>query len=129
MCGELMQEQAIFCEICSLICHDHCKKSAFSCPPKVNEQQPSYDVSRLCYIHCPPLCNRFFLCVCSGCSRPRSIIVTTVIGKQEPHKDQGFLLHSMALDEQAQHDYTKSPWRRYSKTILRPKAFSSTLGR
>lgn len=45
VCGDLLSEQAIFCEICSLICHDGCKQSAFSCPPKVNEQQPSYDVS------------------------------------------------------------------------------------
>ncbi|KAI8089567.1 uncharacterized protein BX664DRAFT_297377 [Halteromyces radiatus] len=43
VCGELLREQAIFCETCSLICHDECKKLAFSCPPKVNEQQPSYD--------------------------------------------------------------------------------------
>ncbi|CAO3589769.1 unnamed protein product [Absidia cylindrospora] len=43
VCGDLLHEQAIFCEICSLICHDKCKKLAFSCPPKVNEQQPSYD--------------------------------------------------------------------------------------
>ncbi|ORZ14014.1 kinase-like domain-containing protein [Absidia repens] len=43
ICGDLLHEQAIFCEICSLICHDKCKKLAFSCPPKVNEQQPSYD--------------------------------------------------------------------------------------
>ncbi|KAI8331532.1 kinase-like domain-containing protein [Chlamydoabsidia padenii] len=43
VCGELLHEQAIFCETCSLICHDKCKKLAFSCPPKVNEQQPSYD--------------------------------------------------------------------------------------
>ncbi|CAO3650644.1 unnamed protein product [Cunninghamella blakesleeana] len=43
VCGDLLYEQAIFCETCSLICHDGCKKLAFSCPPKVNEQQPSYD--------------------------------------------------------------------------------------
>ncbi|KAG2231040.1 hypothetical protein INT48_007551 [Thamnidium elegans] len=43
VCGDLMTAQSIFCEVCALICHDECKKSAFSCPPKVNEQQPSYD--------------------------------------------------------------------------------------
>ncbi|GAN04190.1 protein kinase [Mucor ambiguus] len=43
VCGDLMTAQSIFCEVCALICHEHCKKSAFSCPPKVNEQQPSYD--------------------------------------------------------------------------------------
>ncbi|KAI8645002.1 kinase-like domain-containing protein, partial [Parasitella parasitica] len=43
VCGDVMTAQSIFCEICALICHEHCKKSAFSCPPKVNEQQPSYD--------------------------------------------------------------------------------------
>lgn len=31
--------------VCSLICHEECKKAAFLCPPKVNDQQPSYDVS------------------------------------------------------------------------------------
>ncbi|CAO3591706.1 unnamed protein product [Absidia cylindrospora] len=43
VCGDLLRDQAIFCETCSLICHDGCKQAAFSCPPKVNEQQPSYD--------------------------------------------------------------------------------------
>ncbi|KAI9306784.1 kinase-like domain-containing protein [Cunninghamella echinulata] len=43
VCSDLLHEQAIFCETCSLICHEGCKKLAFSCPPKVNEQQPSYD--------------------------------------------------------------------------------------
>ncbi|KAF7725761.1 hypothetical protein EC973_009378 [Apophysomyces ossiformis] len=43
VCGELMVEEAIFCEACALICHEGCKKDAFSCPPKVNDQQPSYD--------------------------------------------------------------------------------------
>ncbi|KAI7895905.1 uncharacterized protein EV154DRAFT_494138 [Mucor mucedo] len=43
VCGDLMNTQSIFCEVCALICHEECKKSAFSCPPKVNEQQPSYD--------------------------------------------------------------------------------------
>ncbi|KAI7881045.1 kinase-like protein, partial [Lichtheimia hyalospora FSU 10163] len=43
VCGDLMKSQAIFCEVCALICHDNCKKLAFSCPPKVNDQQPSYD--------------------------------------------------------------------------------------
>ncbi|KAI8891122.1 Pkinase-domain-containing protein [Backusella circina FSU 941] len=45
VCGDLMTSQSIFCEVCALICHEECKKSAFSCPPKVNDQQPSYDVS------------------------------------------------------------------------------------
>lgn len=40
-----MTTKSIFCEVCALICHEECKKSAFSCPPKVNDQQPSYDVS------------------------------------------------------------------------------------
>lgn len=43
VCGDLMTTQSIFCEVCALICHEECKKSAFSCPPKVNDQQPSYD--------------------------------------------------------------------------------------
>ncbi|ORX63111.1 Pkinase-domain-containing protein [Hesseltinella vesiculosa] len=43
VCGDLLHQHAIFCEVCSLICHHDCKKLAFSCPPKVNEQQPSYD--------------------------------------------------------------------------------------
>ncbi|KAG0187682.1 hypothetical protein DFQ28_005975 [Apophysomyces sp. BC1034] len=43
VCGELMEGEAIFCEACALICHEECKKTAFSCPPKVNDQQPSYD--------------------------------------------------------------------------------------
>ncbi|EIE91454.1 hypothetical protein RO3G_16165 [Rhizopus delemar RA 99-880] len=30
-------------KFCSLVCHKECKKDAFSCPPKVNDQQPSYD--------------------------------------------------------------------------------------
>ncbi|KAI8887631.1 kinase-like protein [Backusella circina FSU 941] len=42
VCADLMTESSLFCEICSLICHKECKKSSFSCPPKVNEQQPSY---------------------------------------------------------------------------------------
>jgi hypothetical protein len=41
-----MTTQSIFCEVCALICHEECKKSAFSCPPKVNDQQPSYDVRK-----------------------------------------------------------------------------------
>ncbi|KAI7883235.1 Pkinase-domain-containing protein, partial [Lichtheimia hyalospora FSU 10163] len=43
VCGELMKSRAIFCEVCALICHEECKKLAFSCPPKVKDQQPSYD--------------------------------------------------------------------------------------
>ncbi|KAI9253367.1 kinase-like domain-containing protein [Phascolomyces articulosus] len=46
VCGDLTKSQAIFCEVCALICHEDCKKLAFSCPPKVKDQQPSYDVSR-----------------------------------------------------------------------------------
>ncbi|KAI8138852.1 kinase-like domain-containing protein [Fennellomyces sp. T-0311] len=45
VCGDLTKSQAIFCEVCALICHEDCKKLAFSCPPKVKDQQPSYDVS------------------------------------------------------------------------------------
>ncbi|KAI9484660.1 kinase-like domain-containing protein [Zychaea mexicana] len=45
VCGDLTKSQAIFCEVCALICHEDCKKQAFSCPPKVKDQQPSYDVS------------------------------------------------------------------------------------
>lgn len=44
VCGDLMKSRAIFCEVCALICHEECKKLAFSCPPKVKDQQPSYDV-------------------------------------------------------------------------------------
>ncbi|KAI9312374.1 kinase-like domain-containing protein [Dichotomocladium elegans] len=43
VCGELIKSQTIFCEVCALICHEGCKKLAFSCPPKVKDQQPSYD--------------------------------------------------------------------------------------
>ncbi|KAI8378066.1 kinase-like domain-containing protein [Radiomyces spectabilis] len=43
VCGELTKLEIIFCEVCALICHEECKKAAFSCPPKVNDQQPSYD--------------------------------------------------------------------------------------
>ncbi|ORY99992.1 kinase-like domain-containing protein [Syncephalastrum racemosum] len=43
VCGDLIKSQTIFCEACALICHEECKKLAFSCPPKVNDQQPSYD--------------------------------------------------------------------------------------
>ncbi|CDS13964.1 hypothetical protein LRAMOSA06137 [Lichtheimia ramosa] len=43
VCGDLMKSRAIFCEVCALICHEECKKLAFSCPPKVKDQQPSYD--------------------------------------------------------------------------------------
>ena len=45
VCGDLMNDKSIFCQVCALICHEECKKSAFSCPPKVNDQQASYDVS------------------------------------------------------------------------------------
>ncbi|KAI9480297.1 MAG: kinase-like domain-containing protein [Benjaminiella poitrasii] len=43
VCTEIMTHNSLFCEVCSLLCHKECKKLAFSCPPKVNEQQPSYD--------------------------------------------------------------------------------------
>ncbi|KAI9489785.1 kinase-like domain-containing protein, partial [Zychaea mexicana] len=45
VCGGTIDDQVTFCEVCSLMCHEHCKSKAFSCPPKVNNQQPSYDVS------------------------------------------------------------------------------------
>ncbi|KAI8380810.1 kinase-like domain-containing protein [Blakeslea trispora] len=45
VCGETILESSILCETCALVCHEHCKKTAFSCPPKVNDQQLSYDVS------------------------------------------------------------------------------------
>ncbi|KAL0080936.1 kinase-like domain-containing protein [Phycomyces blakesleeanus] len=44
VCKDLMTERAIFCEVCALICHEDCKRLAFSCPPTVNDHQPSYDV-------------------------------------------------------------------------------------
>ncbi|KAI9019243.1 kinase-like domain-containing protein [Phycomyces nitens] len=44
VCKDLMTERAIFCEVCALICHEDCKRLAFSCPPAVNDHQPSYDV-------------------------------------------------------------------------------------
>jgi hypothetical protein len=34
-----------FMLVCALICHQHCRPNALSCPPKINKQQPSYDVS------------------------------------------------------------------------------------
>ncbi|EIE78497.1 hypothetical protein RO3G_03201 [Rhizopus delemar RA 99-880] len=43
VCGDITRGQSLCCQVCSLICHEDCKKSAFSCPPKVNDQQPSYD--------------------------------------------------------------------------------------
>ncbi|KAI9268217.1 kinase-like domain-containing protein, partial [Phascolomyces articulosus] len=43
VCGGTINDQVTFCEACSLMCHEHCKSKAFSCPPKVNNQQPSYD--------------------------------------------------------------------------------------
>ncbi|KAG1473778.1 hypothetical protein G6F56_000754 [Rhizopus delemar] len=44
VCNQVMEgKDCIFCEVCSLSCHKECKKDAFSCPPKVNDQQPSYD--------------------------------------------------------------------------------------
>lgn len=60
VCGDITRGQSLCCQVCSLICHEDCKKSAFSCPPKVNDQQPSYDVSNLVFIRvilnlCSPL--------------------------------------------------------------------------
>ncbi|KAI7897409.1 kinase-like domain-containing protein, partial [Mucor mucedo] len=45
VCSEVMEKESVFCEVCSLVCHKDCKRTAFSCPPRVNDQQPSYDVS------------------------------------------------------------------------------------
>ncbi|KAF7732859.1 hypothetical protein EC973_000135 [Apophysomyces ossiformis] len=44
VCGDLIKSQTIFCEVCALVCHKDCKRMAFSCPPKVNDQQLSYDI-------------------------------------------------------------------------------------
>ncbi|KAG1179258.1 hypothetical protein G6F70_005879 [Rhizopus microsporus] len=54
VCGDLLKGQSLFCEVCSLICHEECKKAAFLCPPKVNDQQPSYDSSAKIYNRCRP---------------------------------------------------------------------------
>ncbi|KAI9318031.1 kinase-like domain-containing protein [Dichotomocladium elegans] len=43
VCGDTIEVQASLCEACALICHENCKSLAFSCPPKVNDIQPSYD--------------------------------------------------------------------------------------
>lgn len=43
VCSDVMNAESVFCEICSLVCHKECKPAAFSCPPRVNDQQPSYD--------------------------------------------------------------------------------------
>ncbi|KAI8085384.1 kinase-like domain-containing protein [Thamnidium elegans] len=43
VCNSVMEKESVFCEICSLVCHKECKQAAFSCPPRVNDQQPSYD--------------------------------------------------------------------------------------
>ncbi|SAL94867.1 hypothetical protein [Absidia glauca] len=43
VCKDIITSHATFCQVCGLICHDPCKKLAFSCPPKVENQQPSYD--------------------------------------------------------------------------------------
>ncbi|KAI8338249.1 kinase-like domain-containing protein [Chlamydoabsidia padenii] len=45
VCKDVITSHATLCQVCGLICHDPCKKLAFSCPPKVEHQQPSYDVS------------------------------------------------------------------------------------
>ncbi|ORZ06841.1 kinase-like domain-containing protein [Absidia repens] len=45
VCKDIITSHTTFCQVCGLICHDQCKKLAFSCPPKVENQQPSYDVS------------------------------------------------------------------------------------
>ncbi|KAL0082583.1 kinase-like domain-containing protein [Phycomyces blakesleeanus] len=47
VCCELIKIKQLFCEVCSLVCHEACRDHAFSCPPNVNGQQPSYDVSTL----------------------------------------------------------------------------------
>ena len=38
-----------FHEACSLVCHRECKKMALSCPPRIHDQQPSYEVSYLLF--------------------------------------------------------------------------------
>ncbi|ORX44915.1 Pkinase-domain-containing protein [Hesseltinella vesiculosa] len=43
VCNDMITSKATFCQACGLICHDVCKKLAFSCPPKVMNQQPAYD--------------------------------------------------------------------------------------
>ncbi|CAO3691024.1 unnamed protein product [Rhizopus stolonifer] len=43
VCNQVMNEDSKLCEVCLLVCHKECKKDAFSCPPKVNDQKPSYD--------------------------------------------------------------------------------------
>ncbi|KAI9266992.1 kinase-like domain-containing protein [Sporodiniella umbellata] len=43
VCNEVINEESKLCEVCLLVCHEECKKDAFSCPPKVNDQPPSYD--------------------------------------------------------------------------------------
>ncbi|KAI7868843.1 kinase-like domain-containing protein [Spinellus fusiger] len=47
VCNDAIRAKGLFCKVCFLICHEACRDYAFSCPPKVNEQQPSYDVSTL----------------------------------------------------------------------------------
>ncbi|KAI8638218.1 kinase-like domain-containing protein [Parasitella parasitica] len=43
VCHEIMTQGSIFCQVCSLACHKECKLIAFSCPPKLNnDQQPTY---------------------------------------------------------------------------------------
>ncbi|CEP15038.1 hypothetical protein [Parasitella parasitica] len=43
VCHEIMTKGSIFCQVCSLTCHKECKLIAFSCPPKLNnDQQPTY---------------------------------------------------------------------------------------
>ncbi|KAI9467968.1 MAG: kinase-like domain-containing protein [Benjaminiella poitrasii] len=32
VCGELVKSQSICCQLCSLVCHEECKNSAFLCP-------------------------------------------------------------------------------------------------
>ncbi|KAI8059296.1 kinase-like domain-containing protein [Gongronella butleri] len=43
VCNDVIINRATFCQACALVCHETCKKLAFSCPPTVMNQQPSYD--------------------------------------------------------------------------------------
>ncbi|KAI8377298.1 kinase-like domain-containing protein [Blakeslea trispora] len=43
VCNEGLSSSSLFCETCSLVCHRECRKMAFSCPPRLHDQQPSYD--------------------------------------------------------------------------------------
>ncbi|KAI8364994.1 kinase-like domain-containing protein [Choanephora cucurbitarum] len=43
VCNEALSSKSLFCETCSLVCHRECKKMALSCPPRLHDQQPSYE--------------------------------------------------------------------------------------